>query len=137
MSIEGIVLLGQGRDQRPERRIGGEGPVITVAVDPGWRENLGQAVQELQGRQTQGGAARGVGPWEEVEDLVGAVANQVESVEGKGGPGTIADQSFEAGPVGGLDADAGVQAEPRRLSTIEDPFGVRRAHEPKASNPPP
>ena len=111
--------------------------MVTVAVDAGWGEDFGQPVQELEGREPNSSAAGGVRPWEEVKDLVGAVADEVESVESKGPSGTIANQPLEAGPVGGLDADAGVQAEPRRLSTIEDPFGVRRAHEPKASNPPP
>jgi hypothetical protein len=98
--------------------------VVAVPVDTGRREDLGQPVQELQGRETQGGAARGVGPREEVEDLVGTVADQVESVEGKRGPGTIADQSLEAGPVGGLDADAGVETEPAAMLPAQHILGV-------------
>ena len=71
-----------------------------MAVDAGRGEDLGQPVQELQGRQTQGGAASEVGPWEEVEDLVGTVADQVESVEGERGPGAVSDEPFETGAVG-------------------------------------
>ena len=111
--------------------------MVAMAVDAGWREDGGEAVEELQGREPEGGTAGEVGPREEVEDLVGAAADEVESVQGEGTPGTIPDEAFEAGAVGGLDADAGIEAEPRRPSPLEDPFGVRRAHEPKASNPPP
>ncbi|MCJ7630600.1 MAG: hypothetical protein MUO50_19670 [Longimicrobiales bacterium] len=137
LSPEGVVLVGPLGDQGPQRRIGGKDAVVAVAVDAGRRENLGQTIQELQGREPEGGAARRIGPWEEVEDLVGAPTDEVESFEGEGGSGTVADEAFEPGAVGGLDADAGIKTEPRRLSSIEDPFGVRRAHEPTASNPPP
>ena len=58
---EGVVLLGPGRDQRPQRSVGREYPVAAVRVDAGRGEDLGQAVQELQGRETQGGAAGEVG----------------------------------------------------------------------------
>ena len=88
--------------------------MVPVAVDAGWGEDFGQPIQKLQSRETQGGAAGEVGPWKEVEDLVRAAADKVEPVEGKGGPGTIPDQALEAVPVGGLDADAGIEAEPRR-----------------------
>ena len=60
--------------------------MVAVTVDAGRGEDLGQAVQELQGGETQGGAAGEVGRWEEVEDLVGTIADQVESVEGEGRP---------------------------------------------------
>jgi hypothetical protein len=86
--------------------------VVTVAVESGRREDLGQPVEQLEGRETQGGAAGQVGLREDVEDLIGAAADEVETFESEGGPGAIADQPFEAGPVGGLDADAGVEAEP-------------------------
>ena len=36
----------------------------------------------------------------------------MEAVQGEGTPGTIPDEAFEAGAVGGLDADAGIEAEP-------------------------
>jgi hypothetical protein len=45
--------------------------------------------------------------------------------------GKLQGREFEGG------TDAGIKVEPRRPSPVEDPFGVRRAHEPKASNPPP
>ena len=35
-------------DQRSEGGIGREGPMVAVAVDAGWREDLGQAVEELE-----------------------------------------------------------------------------------------
>jgi hypothetical protein len=86
LSGEGVVLLGPGRDQGPQRSVRGENAVVAVTVDAGRGEDLGQAVQELQGGETQGGAAGEVGPWQEVEDLVGASPDQVESVEGEGRP---------------------------------------------------
>jgi hypothetical protein len=85
--------------------------VVAVTVDAGRGEDRGQAFQELQGRETQGGSAGEVGTWEEVEYLVGTVADQVEAVEGERGSGAVADQPLEAVAVGGLDANAGVQAE--------------------------
>ncbi len=35
--------------------------MVTVTVDAGRREDLGEAIQELQGRETEGGAAGGIG----------------------------------------------------------------------------
>ena len=78
---EGIVLPGLGRDQRPQRSVGGEGPMVRVAVDAGCGEDFGQPIQELQSRETQGGSAGEVGPWKEVEDLVGTAVDEVEAVE--------------------------------------------------------
>jgi hypothetical protein len=83
--------------------------VITVAVDVGWGEDGGRAVQKLQGREPEGGADGGIGLLQKVEDLVGAAADEVEAVEGKGAPRAVA---IEAGTVGGLDADAGVEGKP-------------------------
>jgi hypothetical protein len=48
-----------------------------------WRA-LAEAVKELQGGETHGGPAGGIGLRQEVEDLVGPVADQVEAVEGEG-----------------------------------------------------
>ena len=61
--------------------------MVTVAVDSGWGEDFGQPVQELESRQTQGSTAGEVGPWEEVEDLVGTTVDEMEAVEGEGSPG--------------------------------------------------
>ena len=44
------------------RRIGGKNPVVTVAMDAGRGENLGDAVEELESRETEGGTAGGSGP---------------------------------------------------------------------------
>ena len=107
---EGIILPGLFGDQRSQGRIGGEDAVVAVAMDAGWRKNRGQAVQELQSGEAQRGTAGGIGLGEDVENLVGAAANQVEPVEGERTPGTVADEALQTGAVGGLDADAGVQA---------------------------
>jgi hypothetical protein len=98
--------------------------VITVAVDAGRGEDRGQAVQELESGETERGAASGVGLGEEVEDLVGTAANQVEAVEGERTPGTVAKEPLEAGPVGGFDADAPVQTEPAAVLPSEHVLSV-------------
>ncbi len=54
-----------------------------------------------------GFGAGGIGLREEVEDLVEAAADQVETAEGEGGPRAIPDEPFEARAVGGFDAGAG------------------------------
>ena len=79
-------------------------------------------VQELESREPEGGTARGIGPREQIEDLVGAVADQVETVEGERGPGAIPDEPFEASSVGGLDADAG--ALPHAMHALRGGPGV-------------
>ena len=48
-----------------------------VAVAAWRREDLGEAIQELEGGEAERGAAGGIGPREEVEDLVGAAADEV------------------------------------------------------------
>jgi hypothetical protein len=45
----------------------------------------------------------------------------VEPLEGERGSGAVAEEALEASPVGGLDADAGIEAEPRRPGGIEGP----------------
>jgi hypothetical protein len=49
-----------------------------------------------------------------LRDLVEAAADEVEMLQSEGRPRTMADQPFEAVAVGGLDTDAGIEAEPRR-----------------------
>jgi hypothetical protein len=136
LSDEGIVLLGPGRDQRPQRSVGGEDPVVAVAVDAGRGEDRGQAVQELESGETEGGAARGVGLGQEVEDLVGAADDEVEPFERKRRPGAIPDEALQSSPVGGLDADAGVQAKPATVIPGEHVFGVVGLQEAVALNMP-
>ena len=63
-------------------------------------------------------------PRQEVEDLVGAAADEVESVEGEGWPGTVSGEAFEANAVGGFNADAGIEAEPAYVIPGEHVLGV-------------
>jgi hypothetical protein len=58
---EGIVLPGLGGDEGPQGGVGCEDAVVTVAVDPGRGEDFGEAVDELQGRDPEGGTARRIG----------------------------------------------------------------------------
>jgi len=54
-----------------------------------WRgKDLGEPVQKLESGEMQRGAAGGIGLRQEVEYLVGTVADQVEAVEGEGRPST-------------------------------------------------
>lgn len=69
LSGEGVVLLGPGCDQGPQGCMGSKDPVVTVVVDAGWREDLGEAVEERQGGEAQRHAACGIGVGQEVEDL--------------------------------------------------------------------
>jgi hypothetical protein len=94
-----------------------------------WREDLGQPVQELESRETQGGATGQVRPREDVEDLVGAAADEVESVEGKRRPGAIADEPLESRAVSGLDTDTRIQTEPAAAIPGEHVLGVVRLQE--------
>jgi hypothetical protein len=80
-------------------------------MDAGWREDRGEAIQELESREAQRGPTGGIGFRQEVENLVRTVADQVEPFESKRWSGTIPNQPFQPLPVGGLDTDAGVQAE--------------------------
>jgi hypothetical protein len=75
LSGQGIVLPGPFGDEGSQGRIGSKDTVVSMAMDAGWREDRGEPVQELQGRETQGGAARGIRRGEDVEDLVGTVAD--------------------------------------------------------------
>jgi hypothetical protein len=61
--------------------------VVPVAVDAGWREEGGQPIQKLQGREAQRGAAGWVGHGQDVQNLVRPAADEVEAVEGEGSPG--------------------------------------------------
>jgi hypothetical protein len=98
--------------------------VVSVAVNAGWGEDRGEAVEKLEGRETQGGAAGGVGLGQDVENLVRAAADEVETVESERGPRTVADQPLEAFAVGGLDADAPIQTEPASVLPGQHILGV-------------
>jgi hypothetical protein len=98
--------------------------VVAVAVDAGRREDLGHSVEELEGGEAECGAASQVGLREEVEDLVGSVAYEMEPLECERGSGAVAEEPFEAGAVGGLDTNAPVQAEPTAVIPAEHVLGL-------------
>ena len=102
----------------------------------GWGEDLGQAVQELEGRQAERGAAPGIGSRQEIEDLVGAVVDEMKSVEGEGGPRTITNEPPESGAVGSLDADAPIQAEPTPVIPSEHVLSLMGLQEAVATEMP-
>ena len=57
----------------------------------------------------------------------------VESVEGEGGPGAVADEPLQSIPVGGLDADAGVEAESTTVIPAEHVLGLVGLQEAEAA----
>jgi hypothetical protein len=61
---------GSGGVIRPQGSIGSKDTVVTVAMDAGWRKDLGEPVQKLESREAQGSAAGQIGLREEVKDLV-------------------------------------------------------------------
>jgi hypothetical protein len=124
LSGEGIVLLGPFGDEGSQGRIGGKDTVVSVAVDAGWGEDRGQAIQELQGGETESGAAGRVWLRQDIEDLVGTAADEMETVESEGRSGTIPKQPFQSLPVASLDTHAGVQAEPTTVIPCEHTLSV-------------
>jgi hypothetical protein len=73
-----------------------------------------------------GGRGRGArGEWAGLDRHV--------AVEGKGGPGTVANEALQSGPVGGLDPDASVQTEPSAVIPGEHIFGLVGLQEPVAA----
>jgi hypothetical protein len=103
-------------------------------MDAGRRKDRGQPVQELQGGEAERGAARGIRRGEDVEDLVGTVADEMEAIEGKRWPGAIPDEPLEPVTVGGLDTDAGVEAEPAAVVPCEHVLGLVGLQEAVAGN---
>jgi hypothetical protein len=93
-------------------------------MDSGRREDLGQAVEQLQGREPEGCTAREIRGWEDVEHLVGTSTDEVEAVESEGGPGAISDQALEASSVVALDTDAGVEAKSAAVIPAEHVLGL-------------
>jgi hypothetical protein len=98
--------------------------MVAVAMDPGRRKDRGQAVQELESGEAQGGTAGGIGFRQEVEDLVRPAADEVEAFESEGRPGAIPKEPFQALAVGGLDPNAGVEAESAPVIPAEHSLGV-------------
>ena len=58
----GVVLPGPCGDKGSQGGIGGEDAVVAVAVNAGRREEVGDAVEELGGGESEGGA----GLWDRV-----------------------------------------------------------------------
>jgi hypothetical protein len=98
--------------------------MVAVTMNAGRREDLGEAVQELQSGEAQGGTAGGIGFRQEVEDLVRPAADQVEAVECEGRPRTIPDQPFQPFPVSFLDTDAPIEAKTAAVIPAEHIHGV-------------
>jgi len=124
LSGEGVVLVGPGCDQRPQGSVGGEDAVVSVAMDVGWGEDLGEPVQKFESGEAESGAARGAGLGEQVENLVGSAADEVETIESEGRPCTVPEEALEALPVGSLDGDAPIEAETAAVLPAEHILGV-------------
>jgi hypothetical protein len=48
LSDEGVVLVGPLGEEEPQGCVGGKDAVVAVAVDVGWREDVGEAAQLLK-----------------------------------------------------------------------------------------
>jgi hypothetical protein len=110
--------------------------VVTVTVDSGWGKDGGEAVQELESREAEGGTPGGIGLGEQIENLIGTASDEMETVESKGRPGTVPDESFQPFPIGSLDTDACVQAEPTAVIPGEHILGVMGFEETVATEMP-
>jgi hypothetical protein len=73
----------QGSDLRALGRIGRQHAVVAVAVQAWGRDQCGQALDQLQGRQPQLGAPIGLGLGEAIDELV--VSDLLEALQGEGG----------------------------------------------------
>ena len=105
-------------------------------MDTGRGEDGGEVIQELESGELQGGAAGGIGLREDMEDLVGVAADEVEPFERKRRPSTIPDEPFQSGSVSSLDANAGVQAKTATVIPEEHVFslmGLQQAMTPKVA----
>jgi hypothetical protein len=90
---------------------------------------------KLESGETERCAACGIGLRQEVEDRVGAVVDEVESVESEGRPGAIPKEPLEAGAVGGLDADAPIEAKTASVIPAEHVVGLVGLQEAVACEP--
>ena len=128
----GVALLGpaDGDDGRSGSRVRGEHAVVPVAVHAGRGDEPGDALQELEGGEQDLGAPIGRGFGEAIEEPglgrseAGRAAQGVEALEGKGWPGTVADQALDARTVVALDADGGVDAEAAGALPGEHALGI-------------
>ena len=52
--------------------------MVAVPMDAGWREDRGEAIQQLESREAQRGPTGGIGFRQEVEDLAGSTVDEME-----------------------------------------------------------
>jgi hypothetical protein len=100
--LEGVDLLellvgpSVANDVGAQACVGRENAVVAVAMGAGRRDQPGESLEELEGREPQAEAAVGEGAGEPVEEASVALAKGwlagegVEAVEGEGRPGTVA-----------------------------------------------
>ncbi len=61
--------------------------MVSVAMDSGWGEDGSETIQELESREAEGCTAGGIRLKEQVENLVGTAADEMETIEREGRPG--------------------------------------------------
>ena len=121
-SFDGLYvqpLASEGDDAGTEPCVGGEDAVVAVAVDPGRRDQPGEGVEELKGREGEEGTpVRGGTGWlvEHAADagVIGPPSRpalDAQPVEGEGRSGAVAEEPLATSAIGGADADGSVEAE--------------------------
>ncbi len=107
----GQGLSRVGGDERAQAGIGREDTVIPVTVSARWRDEHGEAVQELEGGQLEHVLSVGTGLWQMAAQAL-ALAHPRQAFAGEHRPGAITQQPFESRAVLGLDPNAGIEREP-------------------------
>jgi hypothetical protein len=89
--------------------------VVADAVDPGWRDQGGEAGEQLVGgeHEEQGAAARTLHPVDEAAFLAGR-----EPMQGERRADHAAAEALQALPVVGVDPDAGVEREAVEVDAV-------------------
>ena len=111
--------------------------MIAVPMDAGRRYESGQPVEELERGEPEHGTTVGRGRGQAIEDLtIGLPVAPLEPLQRERRPGTVAEQSLEAGPVVGFDADRRVEGEAPGVFPGEHLMDGRFLQETVAPKPP-
>ena len=109
--------------------------MVAVSMHSWGRNEFGEGLEELEGRQQQLGAAVDVGLGESVDQAAlgsgegGGRAECVQAFERERRASTVADESLDARPVFALDAHGSVDAEPARALPGQHTGGIELVEE--------
>ena len=91
--------------------------MIAVTVNPGWRNEQSESLEELEGGERESGAATRCGMGKTIDDALASgrtVPGSLHPFEGEGRTGTVAQESFQPSSVVGRDVDRGIDTDPPR-----------------------